>query len=132
MQALLISAANVSKLLWGGDREVLREHLKVSDDSPLASRRLRNHFEHYDERTEKWAAEDPTRTYVDSNIGPLSAFAVGDPSRFMRNFDPETIVVSFRGESFEIQPVVEAAQAILGVPERGLGQEWATDSDEET
>lgn len=55
VQAFLSATANVSKLLWGSGssdrqrreaerrRRPLRESLKVPDDSPLRSRKFRNH-----------------------------------------------------------------------------------------
>lgn len=114
LAALLTAAANVSKLLWGGKgglkaaRRPLRESLGVNDeDSPLYSRRLRNLFEHFDEKIDEWASVDPDGTYVDSNIGPMS---LGIPrERWLRHFDPDTATVTFRGETFELQPLVDAA-----------------------
>jgi hypothetical protein len=67
VQGLLIASANISKLLWGNDsaaakrRSSLRRLLRVGDDSPLRNRRLRNHFEHFDERLEAWVRDAPGR-----------------------------------------------------------------------
>ncbi len=60
LQNFVVSAANVSKLLWGQGgklakkRKALRESIKVKDSSALRSTTMRNHFEHIDERLDKW------------------------------------------------------------------------------
>jgi hypothetical protein len=90
-QMFLSSAANVSKLLWGItreaeiDRKELRELLRVSDDSPLRSRALRNHYEHFDDRIVKYARAHPEAGWVDEHIGDRNAF--GHP--ILRCFEPE-------------------------------------------
>ena len=54
VQAFLVAAGNISKLLWppkpllperGAE---LRANLSVGDDSPLEPRTFRNHFEYFD------------------------------------------------------------------------------------
>lgn len=73
IQAILVAAGNVSKLLWppkpllperGAE---LRASLSVDDDSPLEPRTFRNHFEHFDERLEQWATSSERRNFADSN-----------------------------------------------------------------
>ncbi len=59
IQSILVAAGNVSKILWPSKEyaecgERLRELLKVDDNNILSDRSLRNHFEHYDDRIEKW------------------------------------------------------------------------------
>jgi hypothetical protein len=69
-RAFLGATGNVSKLLWPsstkyserGDK--LRQTLEVSDDSPAAPRIFRNHFEHFDERLEEWAARSKRKNFV--------------------------------------------------------------------
>ena len=77
VQGVLTAAANLSKLLWGsGDkpgaqasRAPLRSSVGVTNDSPLRSPKVRNHFEHIDERIErKFTALGPT-LYVGRNMG---------------------------------------------------------------
>src|SRR5438045_3811004 len=54
LHSLLTTTGNISKLLWGsrrgreGQRALLRERLGIADDSPIRSRTLRDHFEHFD------------------------------------------------------------------------------------
>src|SRR5688500_14131459 len=55
LQNMLNAAANISKALWGkpGTNSALRakrESIGVSDDSPLRPLRMRNNYEHYDEK----------------------------------------------------------------------------------
>ncbi|MCM3573273.1 hypothetical protein M3172_08705 [Mesobacillus subterraneus] len=113
VQNFLISTANVSKLLWGSKstiamRQVLRESLGVDEDSPLKIRDFRNHFEHYDERVERWASSSTNRNFIDSNIGPIRAFGNAfNQEDFFRNFDPELMAITFQGQTYELQPIVD-------------------------
>lgn len=117
-QVLLVAAGNVSKLLWPSDSRYsnrgtdLRASLGVRNDSVLAPRRFRNHFEHFDERLEEWARSSNTHTFVDSNIMSPGAI-VGPPQRdFLRNFDPTTWTLTFRGDTYELMPVIRAMQEL--------------------
>src|SRR5437588_12890087 len=65
VEAFLNATANLSKSFWPNkdrpnaiDREELRKSLEVDDSSPIQIRKMRNHFEHFDERVEQWWAED--------------------------------------------------------------------------
>lgn len=113
VQNFLTSSANVSKLLWGSNekqnhsRKKLRESLKVREDSILFSKTLRNDFEHYDERIERWFKESERRNYIDSNIGPTGFIAGADPSDFLRNYDTTLNAVTFKGTVYELQPIVD-------------------------
>jgi hypothetical protein len=111
VQALLVAAGNVSKLLWPSketlpDRgRALRESLKVAEDLPLRPRDFRNHFEHFDERIELWAEAAPDGAFVDSCISnrPLpSVLSVGDPTLWLRNLDTGSWTVTFRGDSYDL------------------------------
>lgn len=67
-QAILCACANVSKLLWSYQDEgrrgsQLRSVLGISEGSVWASRRLRNEFENFDERLDKWARKSEGRTF---------------------------------------------------------------------
>jgi hypothetical protein len=75
VQSMLIACANVSKLLWSdideGQRGAqLRCLLDVGEGSALASRRLRNEFEHFDERLDRWAKRSPGQRsgFVDRSV----------------------------------------------------------------
>ena len=116
IHSLLLAAGNISKILWPSDnsasrrRSVLREKLGVSDQSPLKDRRMRNHFEHYDERLEEWGKENAGGMFLDSNIGSLGVNRVGG-TRF-RHFDPKGFVVSFGDEKYELEKIVTAVEEL--------------------
>ena len=130
LQSFLIAAANISKLLWGTkagtnaetwkrrtrERLQLRVSLGVAENSILKlSPEFRNHFEHLDERIEDWAEASPRRVLISDLIGPTSGFGGVAPDEFLRSYDPDTQRLSFRGETFEIVPVVQAIDALLTV-----------------
>ena len=86
LQGIVVAAANVSKLLWGSGRDTaktarqrkpLRDALGVTESSPLKDVTLRNQFEHYDEKLEKWSKETAGtgEPYVSRNIGSWVAIA---------------------------------------------------------
>jgi hypothetical protein len=87
-----------------------RPALAISDDNVLATRTFRNHFEHFDERLEAWAAADPSRNFVDSNIGPPGMIAGIDPAGFLRNLDTKGWALTFRGDAYQLLPIAAALQ----------------------
>lgn len=123
-QNFLTSTANVSKLLWGskeeikGSRKPLRDSLQISDQSLVKSRAMRNHFEHYDERIESWASSSQRRNYVDSNIGPRNMIGGIDPSDFLRNFDTDLMAITFKGDTYEIQPIIDELVELRDIAEK--------------
>jgi hypothetical protein len=122
LQGILVSAANASKLLWGSrvrvreERRTLRHSVEVTDNSPLNSRRLRNDFEHFDERIEEWFATSKNHNYFGRSIGRNAIFVEGaPPTDAFGNFDPPTATVTFWERSASLKEVVEEAQRILGL-----------------
>jgi hypothetical protein len=121
LQGMLISAANASKLLWGSQKEdapearrQLRESVGVNGESPLRSRRLRNDFEHFDERLETYFGADQGHHYFGRNIGPAGFFKVDgeDPPHF-GHFDPASTTVSFWERSASLQEIVGEAERVI-------------------
>jgi hypothetical protein len=130
LQAFLIAVGNISKLLWpspprrGKQRiipnrgEWLRESLDVPEDSCLHSRRLRNHFEHFDERLEEWA--DPKKlahSMIDSNLVYSDLFGEdlfgeGKPNNVFRNYDPERKIAIFQKERYELRPILHEVEKL--------------------
>jgi hypothetical protein len=116
-QTFLSATANVSKLLWGthrqaaADRKELRRELRVSDDSPLRNRRLRDHFEHFDERIVDYARAHPQVGWVDEHVGHPKDF--GDP--LLRCFEPEEECFWFYDEAFQLQPWVAALRDLRAI-----------------
>ena len=119
MQTLLTGAGNVSKALWGSggkleaERQPLRESLGVSDTSPLRDVNMRNNFEHYDERLDRWWNESSRHNHFDRYIGPLDAIgAIDDLDRF-RQYDPATKEMAFWGQRFDVQTIETALGELL-------------------
>jgi hypothetical protein len=125
LQGMLVSAANASKLLWGSRteealevRRQLRESVGVTDESPLSSRRLRNDFEHFDERLERWFGQSQDHNYIGRNIGDPEGIVVvgrGVPDDKFGHFDPSTTIVSFWEQSASLRDIVSEAERIIAV-----------------
>ncbi len=118
-QGLVIAAGNISKLLWPKHlqrRQELRDSLGVSANWPHGLhdfRRLRNHFEHFDERLEDWATASGRRDFIDSNVSDTrSPFAEFDVKDFLRNFDTTDHALTFQGETYHLRPIMEAVKAL--------------------
>jgi len=117
IQSILVAAGNVSKILWPqkeyearGKR--LRELLKVDDNNILSDRSLRNHFEHYDDRIEKWFEGKSSAVYSDLAIDPLKSMRRNFPTNHHRAYDPLTQTLTFRGESFDLGAVLKELKEI--------------------
>jgi hypothetical protein len=121
LQTILFSAANLSKLLWGGatdrnkrakqaaQRKPIRDALGVSDDSPLKPVDLRNSLEHFDDRIDDWAKKGNT-IYAARTVGS-AASAIQMP--IFGNYNPETGIVRFWGDSMSVPEVVAEAKLLL-------------------
>jgi hypothetical protein len=123
LQSILNSAANISKLLWGGigepearkrveaRRRQLRKSLGVTYRSPLRFRQMRNAFEHFDEELEKRGAGP----LVGRNVGPARSIRIQGLKQSDRlgHFDPSTGRVTFWGrKSVSIPRIVEEVERI--------------------
>lgn len=129
IQGILVSAANISKLLWGSGRkddekviarraarQPLRDLLQIDETSPLASKALRNDFEHFDERIEEWLRGNPG-AHLGRNIvhEPEGTKFFGDeePGQRFGHFDPVTGVVSFWLNEVPLRELVAEVTRIL-------------------
>ena len=119
LHALLVAVGNISKLLWPGRPQIpkrgeeLRAYLSISEDSPLAARTVRNHFEHLDHRLEKWATQSLPGLYGDPWIGPPRALFKGDTAKdFFRHFDKRTFTLTFCGEVYHLRPINKAVRSL--------------------
>ena len=123
--AFLVAVGNISKIFWPDRQtisnwpqaeargEELRRVLQVSDSSPIRSREFRNHFEHYDERLEDWAASSIRRNIVDMNIMPAGKISGMEPGDFMRNLDPINLQLTFHGNIYDLLPIEAAVVNLL-------------------
>ena len=120
IQSILTAAANVSRILSPPRPEsktrgaMLRDLLQIDASNPLLQRKLRNHFEHYDERIEEWFSSMTRSTYVDQIIGPLPGFLRDFPQNAHRQYDPATQTLTFRGDSLNLRSILEALEEIRG------------------
>lgn len=119
IQNLLNAAANISKALWGtggrlaAERQHLRASIGVSDSSPLRDVVMRNNFEHIDERLDRWWRESTHHNHADLNIGPKAMIAGMADIDMFRAFDPATADITFWGQEFNVQAIVNEVQRIL-------------------
>ena len=116
IQSILVAAANVSKILWPNKKyekrgEHLRKLLKVADDSPLADRKFRNHFEHYDDRIEEWFKSHRSGVYIDLAMNPsLPGRMFNNNHRGYNSFNGTLV---FRDESLDLNEVVKSLETLL-------------------
>jgi hypothetical protein len=121
IQNMLTAAANASKALWGQggrlseQREPLRASIRVNDTSPLREVVMRDHFEHYDERLDRWWENSEAHNYLDMSVMPPSMVqGVADGDMF-RVFDPSTGDVVFWGQRFRLTALAEEAVRLLPI-----------------
>jgi len=123
IQNLLTAAANLSKALWGQggklavEREPLRRSLGVLDESPLRDVAMRNHFEHFDERLDRWWATSKSRNYMDLTMLQPGVGVMGllDDQDMFRVLDPAQSEVVFWGERFNLRAITQAAHELLPI-----------------
>lgn len=134
-QAFVTAAANINKLLWGqrgkyaDQRKALRESVGVRDDSPLKTTTMRNHFEHIDERLDKWWSESTTRNHVDRSVGPPDMIHGLTDLELFRGFDPATLQLRFWGDRYDLQEIVDEVVRILpAVAAEEAKSHWEPDS----
>ena len=120
VQNFLNAANTVSKALWGqngkftDERKMLRDSIGVSDTSPLRKILIRNAFEHFDERLDKWWRQSKNHDYIDLSIGRIRTYISGfsDIDMF-RLFNPQTGDVTFWGTDFNLNTVIDEVRRIL-------------------
>jgi hypothetical protein len=133
VQNFIIASGNLSKLFFAAGREPgrtqryearqpLRESLGVTNESPLRQVRIRNDFEHLDERLEEWWGESPNRNFIDAIVGPEGMIvapegALGEKDT-LRWLNPETGNVIFWGNELHIPSVAEEVRRLLPLAER--------------
>ena len=114
IQSILVSAGNVSKILWPNKNRLrgkrLREMLKVEADNILSNRKFRNHFEHYDERIEEWFDNRPNGVYIDLAMNP--SFRRGFGGNDHRGYNSFDNSLMFRGERLDLNKVLTALSEV--------------------
>ena len=118
IQSILIAIANISKILWPSNKrysrrgDSLRSILGISNDNPISDRKIRNHFEHYDERIDEWFIKNGSSTYIDKKIDLLNLTPFHHQTFSHRSYDPLTRTIYFRNESLELAKVFCALSEI--------------------
>jgi hypothetical protein len=121
MDAALGALGNISKVFFPpGSRSQtkrrgrqLRETFGVQDDSLLADRALRDAFEHFDERIDRWFRDSPRRNFADRLIGPAGMIQGIDPGDMFRHLNPDTKAVRVVGDELDLQALVDEVQALV-------------------
>lgn len=120
IQSILVAAGNVSKILWPSQKyklrgQKLRKLLGVEDNNPLASRKFRNHFEHYDERVEEWFENNSQGVYVDLSMNPsLRSLHFGlTPLNTHRGYNSFNNSVVFRSETLYLDEILSALDILF-------------------
>ena len=121
IQTLLSAAANISKALWGeggrlaASRKVLRDRINIYDTSALKSVTMRNNFDHFDERLERWWEQSRGHPYADFCISDKPDFAGIPQSDTFRLLDRSTMILTFWGQEFPLRDLVAEAERILPI-----------------
>jgi hypothetical protein len=131
LQQAVLAAGNLSKLLWGQEgkrteeRRPLRESIGVDDSSPLRLPRMRNHFEHMDERLEQWWRESERHNFADRNIGSRNSVEGLSEKEHFRWYDPETGILSFWGDQLDLREIgAEVIRILPGLRESAHRGWW--------
>jgi hypothetical protein len=126
--SFLSHAANVSKLLKATDIAspfvggVVGDELGIPESSPVHDRRLRNNLEHYDERLQKWIAEQGPRANIGTyNIGPRSAIQIPGMV-FVTHYDPTTKTFTFVNEDFDLTALDGEIRRIQAAADTWVGR----------
>lgn len=121
-QAMMSAVANVHKLLWGNQkardvaaRAPIREALGITDESPISTdaRRMRNNFDHYDDRIGAWVESGEGLRIRGTGGAPK---IVGHTIKAQwERYDPSTNTLSFWGESISLAAIAGEAQRLIPI-----------------
>lgn len=117
VQSILVASGNVSKILWPSNKANksrgldLCKMLNIEDNNVLSSRKFRNHFEHYDERIDKWFNNQSSAVYSDLAMNPDLSGSIGHS--FNRGYNSFNNTLVFRGEVLDLNDVLNELQAIV-------------------
>lgn len=117
VQTLATHAAAISRYFWPSRSqpphrrrgERLRTGLGVSEESPLKSRELRNHLEHFDERLDDFCRNLLAGHVLPTYVGPLGP-APEVPTILFRAYYTDCAVLEVLGLRFEMEPLLNAIQ----------------------
>jgi hypothetical protein len=118
-QSLLSAAANVTKVLWGtkatgAAREPVRKTLGVTDGEIWqVARKIRNSFDHYDERIQEW--NESGEGLKVEGIGGRPKI-VGHTNRAQwRNYDPRNDTLYFWDDALRLSDIEAEARRLIPI-----------------
>ena len=88
----------------------LREQLHIEAGSPLALTSWRPHLEHPDEPFEDWMSRQSELNYLPANVMPTGTLADFKPDAFLRDLDPESLLVHWAGRRCDLKQLAEAVR----------------------
>jgi hypothetical protein len=119
LQNIIVQGAAVSRYFWpvrnkyAARGETLRLMYKVTDESPLRSRELRNAIEHFDERLDDYLAEGIVGNIYPAYLG-RERKSNGVPEHFFRAYFVDTGVFQLLEHRFEIDPLSKELWRLAG------------------
>lgn len=120
IQGLLTAVANISKACWGqggmlaDQRKPVRDALEIPDDSPIRETSMRNDFDHFDERLDRWWDTSEKRVHIDLCIGEPMFSGIGDRDIF-RWYENHTGTLVFWGDRYELVPIMTEINRLLPI-----------------
>jgi hypothetical protein len=124
VQEALAHAAALSRFFWptrqGGEHaqargRKLRGAFELDDTSPLRERRLRDAFEHFDERLDRFLLEHDAGTFFpDPRVGD-HALADEPTDKIFKLVDPDAAICVLLGEKFAYEPIRREIDRVLGL-----------------
>ncbi len=112
-QRFVSSAAAISRILYAPKDRArhLCDLLGLGGDSPLASRKVRDAFEHIDERIDNWLKKNPgSRSYSSYGISRTGTEVPGTAA--LRHYDTQSDVLRVWDAEVKLQPVIEAVRNV--------------------
>lgn len=112
LQNIIVQGAAVSRYFWpsNGAHEArgreLREMFRVTEQSPLKSRDLRNMIEHFDEKLDHYFAKGIVGHVIPHYFGPEGVNS-GVPTHFFRAYFINVGIFEILGKRYEIEPIAE-------------------------
>ena len=112
LQNIIVQGAAVSRYFWpsNGAHEVrgreLREMFRVTEQSPLRSRDLRNMIEHFDEKLDHYLSKGIVGHVIPHYFGPEST-SRGVPTHFFRAYFTNAGIFEILGKRYEIEPIAD-------------------------
>ena len=95
------------------ERKPIRDSIGVANNSIFKTTSMRNNFEHFDERLDKWWAESQNHNNFDFSVMPKSAVKGIDPIDWFRVFDPASGDMYFWNQEFNLKNIISEVKEFL-------------------